>query len=133
MYIIMKKILILIISLIFTIGCSNLEKKEFIANNEKEELVHLINSIKTELQEGKTLLLEKSLISNMKNKYVKEEIQNIDFSNINIFNSKPRFIENRASNIVGFNFQSMTIYYDVDYLYKNGEWKITKFKERRGE
>ena len=67
----------------------------------------------------------------IRNNFVKDEIQNINFSKVNIFNSKPKFLGERATNIVGFNIHSSTIYYEVEYQLKNEEWKIVKFKERR--
>ena len=75
--------------------------------------------------------LEKTLIPSIRNNFVKDEIQNINFSKVSIFNSKPKFLGERATNIVGFNIHSSTIYYEVEYQLKNEEWKIVKFKERR--
>lgn len=130
-YIIMKKIFILTIFILFLTGCSNLGRKEELTLKEKESLIILVESIKNELKIGRTALLEKSLAPSIKNNFVKDEIQNINFSNVNIFNSKPQFLNNRATNIVGVNIRSMTIYYEVEYIFEDGAWKILKFKERR--
>lgn len=128
----MKKIFILLILITFLTSCSNLGRKEETSLKDRESLILLVESIKSNLQQGETEVLEKSLTSGLRNNFVKEEIQNIDFSKVNIFNSKPQFLGDRATNIVGFNIQSTTVYYDVEYRLKNGEWKIIKFKERRG-
>ena len=131
-YIRMRRIFIFIICILFLIGCSNIEKREDFTLKERESLIVLIDNIKDELQVGNTELLRESFLPSIRNDFVKSEIENIDFSKINIFNSKPIFLKNKASNIVGFTLQSTTIYYDVEYSLKNGIWKIVKFKERRG-
>ena len=127
----MKKIFILSILIVFFTSCSNIGRREEISLRDRENLIFLIESIKTNLQKGDIKLLEESLVSSIGNNFIKDEIQNIDFSRVNILNSKPQFLENTATNIVGFNIQSTTVYYDVEYKLKNGEWKIVKFKERR--
>ena len=111
---------------------ANVQKREEITLKEKENLIVLIEDIKNNLQKGETELLEKTLIPSIRTNFVKDEIQNINFSKVNIFNSKPKFLGERATNIVGFNIHSSTIYYEVEYQLKNEEWKIVKFKERRG-
>lgn len=131
-YIIMKKLIILVILISFFTGCSNLVGREEITLKEKENLVLLIENIKYSLQHGDVTLLEKTLTPSIKNNFVKSEIQNIDFSKVNIFNSKPQFFRDTATNMVGFNIQGTTLYYEVEYELKDGEWKIIKFKERRG-
>ena len=105
-------------------------KKETILK-ERESLVCLVENIKSELKQGDTSLLEKTLVPNIRNNFIKTKIQNIDFSKVNIFNSKPQFLGITATNIVGFNTQEITLYYDVKYELKNGEWRIVSFKERR--
>ncbi len=127
----MKKIFILTILVLFFTSCSNLGRREEISLKDRESLIFLVESIKTNLQKGETKLLEESLAPSIRNNFVKDEIQNIDFSRVNILNSKPQFLGSTATNIVGFNVQSVTVYYDVEYELKSGEWKIIKFKERR--
>lgn len=128
----MKKLIILVILISFFTGCSNLVRREEITLKEKENLVLLVENIKSGLQQGDTTLFEKTLTSGIRNNFVKNEIQNIDFSKINIFSSKPQFLGTTATNMVGFNVQGTTLYYEVEYELKKGEWKIVKFKERRG-
>lgn len=128
----MKKIFILLISIVFFTSCSSLEKKKELSISDREKLIVLLENIKTDLGKGETKVLEESLNSGIKTTFIKNEIQNIDFSKINIFTSNPQFLGETATNIVGFNAQSTTVYYDVKYELKKGEWKITEFKERRG-
>lgn len=128
----MRRIFIFVTFVILLTGCSSIVSREELTLKEKDNLVILVENIKKELQIGDTHLLEESFAPTIKNNFVKKEIQNIDFSKINIFTSKPIFKENEASNIIGFNVQSMTVYYDVEYFFKDGNWKIVKFKERRG-
>lgn len=127
----MKKIFILILLIVFFTSCSNMVNKKETILKERESLVCLVENIKSELKQGDTSLLEKTLVPNIRNNFIKTEIQNIDFSKVNIFNSKPQFLGITATNIVGFNTQEITLYYDVKYELKNGEWRIVSFKERR--
>ena len=60
-YIIMKKLIILVILISFFTGCSNLVGREEITLKEKENLVLLIENIKYSLQQGDVTLLEKTL------------------------------------------------------------------------
>ena len=127
----MRRIFIFIIFVLLLTGCSNLVTKKEILPEEKESLVILIEEIKQELKEGKTQLLISSFIPNIRNNFTQEEIKKIDFSKVNILVSKPSFFQDKAQNIVAFNVQGTTFYYDLEYILKNGEWKIAKFKERR--
>lgn len=127
----MRRIFIFIIFVLLLTGCSNLVTKKEILPEEKESLVILIEEIKQELKEGKTQLLISSFIPNIRNNFTQEEIKKIDFSKVNILVSKPSFFQDKAQNIVAFNVQGTTFYYDLEYILKNGEWKIANFKERR--
>lgn len=127
----MRRIFIFIIFVLLLTGCSNLVTKKEILPEEKESLVILIEEIKQELKEGKTQLLISSFIPNIRNNFTQEEIKKIDFSKVNILVSKPSFFQDKAQNIVAFNVQETTFYYDLEYILKNGEWKIANFKERR--
>ncbi|WP_294703737.1 lipoprotein [uncultured Fusobacterium sp.] len=127
----MRRIFIFIIFVLLLTGCSNLVTKKEILPEEKESLVILIEEIKQELKEGKTQLLISSFIPNIRNNFTQEKIKKIDFSKVNILVSKPSFFQDKAQNIVAFNVQGTTFYYDLEYILKNGEWKIANFKERR--
>lgn len=128
----MKNTLILIFFVLFTIGCSNIStNKNIVTYEEKQSLNTLIENIKTELKNGDIELLEETLVPSIRNSLVKSEIENIDFTSINIITSKPIFNNTTAENVVAFIVGGNAIYFDVEYLLKNGEWKILKFKERR--
>lgn len=129
----MKKTLISIFFVLFTIGCSNISTTKYdVTNQEKLSLITLIGDIKSDLQAGDTQLFQESLVPSIRNSIVKTEITNIDFSQINIITSKPVFNKNTAKNVVAFVIGGNTLYFDVEYLLKNGKWKISEFKERRG-
>lgn len=128
----MRRIFIFVLFSLLLISCSNLTKKEEISFETRENLVILIENIKQDLKKGNTQLLRESFIPSIRNGFTQEEIEKIDFSKVNILVSKPAFFKDTAKNIVAFNVQETTFYYDVEYLLKNGEWKIVKFKERRG-
>lgn len=129
----MKNTLILIFFVLFTVGCSNISTtKQYVTNQEKLSLITLIGDIKSDLQSGETQLLQDSLVPSVRNSIIKTEMTNINFSQVNIITSKPVFNKNTAKNVVAFIFCGNTLYFDVEYLLKNGKWKILKFKERRG-
>ena len=98
---------------------------------DKNTLETLIEKIKIDLQNGDTESLQKTLNFSLKNVFLGKEIEKIDFSQTNIFVTKPKFYNKNASNITAFNFEDRTIYFDVKFLLEKGEWKITEFKERR--
>lgn len=98
---------------------------------DKNTLETLIEKIKIDLQNGDTESLQKTLNFSLKNVFLGKEIEKIDFSQMNIFVTKPKFYNKNASNITAFNFEDRTIYFDVKFLLEKGEWKITEFKERR--
>lgn len=98
---------------------------------DKNTLETLIEKIKIDLQNGDTESLQKTLNFSLKNVFLGKEIEKIDFSQMNIFVTKPKFYDKNASNITAFNFEDRTIYFDVKFLLEKGEWKITEFKERR--
>lgn len=129
----MKKILLFIIFVLFTAGCSNISTQNYnISDTDKRSLLVLIESIKDELKDGEFDILDSTLASGMKNSMLKKELATVDFSQINIMTSKPVFNKNTARNVVALVFGSNTLYFNVEYLLKNGEWKILNFKERRG-
>lgn len=98
---------------------------------DKNTLETLIEKIKIDLQNGDTESLQKTLNFSLKNVFLGKEIEKIDFSQMNIFVTKPKFYNKNARNITAFNFEDRTIYFDVKFLLEKGEWKITEFKERR--
>lgn len=128
----MRRIFIFILFSLLLVSCSNLTKKEETSFEDKESLIILIEDIRQDLKKGDTKLLRDSFIPSIRNNFTQEEIEKIDFSKVNILVSKPTFFEDTAKNIVAFSIQGTTFYYDIEYLLKNGEWKIVKFKERRG-
>lgn len=98
---------------------------------DKKSLEMLINEIKQELSNGNTKKLKETLDPSLKNIFVGNEIEKVDFSKIKIFINKPKFFKNSANNVIAFIVEDRTIYFDVYFSLKSGEWKITKFKERR--
>ncbi|WP_291259900.1 hypothetical protein, partial [Fusobacterium sp.] len=129
--IIMRRIFIFIISVVFFTGCSNIVSRKEFTIEEKRELIVLVEQIRDELKIGETKLLKETLVPSISNNFVKDEIESIDFSKINILSSRPVFLGNKAQNIIGITFQNNTLYYSVDYSLKSEGWKISKIKERR--
>lgn len=98
---------------------------------DKKGLEILIDEIKQELANGDTRKLKDTLDSSLKNIFVGNEIEKVDFSKIKIFINKPKFFKNSANNMIAFIVEDRTIYFNVYFSLKSGEWKITEFKERR--
>ena len=97
----------------------------------KKSLEILIDGIKQELANGNTSKLKNTLDSSLKNIFVGNEIEKVDFSKIKIFINKPKFFKNIANNMIAFIVEDRTIYFNIYFSLKNGQWKITEFKERR--
>lgn len=97
----------------------------------KKSLEILIDEIKQELANGNTNKLKNTLDPSLKNIFVGNEIEKVDFSKIKIFINKPKFFKNSANNVIAFIVEDRTIYFNVYFSLKSGEWKITEFKERR--
>ena len=98
---------------------------------DKKSLEILTDEIKQELVNGNTSKLKNTLDSSLKNIFVGNEIEKVDFSKIKIFINKPKFFKNTANNMIAFIVEDRTIYFNVYFSLKSGEWKITEFKERR--
>ena len=98
---------------------------------DKKSLEILIDGIKQELANGNTSKLKNTLDSSLKNIFVGNEIEKVDFSKIKIFINKPKFFKNSANNMIAFIVEDRTIYFNIYFSLKNGQWKITEFKERR--
>lgn len=98
---------------------------------DKKSLEILIDEIKQELIKGNTKKLKDTLDSSLKNMFVGNEIDKVDFSKIKIFINKPKFFQNNANTIIAFIVEDRTIYFNVYFSLKSGEWKIIEFKERR--
>ena len=129
----MKKILIFIIFVLFTVGCSNISTQNLnVTEEDRNSLLTMVTTIKEEFKNGEFETFEKALAPSIKNSVVRKNIETIDFSEVSILTSKPVFNKNTAKNMVAFIYGSNTLYLDVEYLLKNGEWKIVNFKERRG-
>lgn len=98
---------------------------------DKKSLEILIDEIKQELANGNTNKLKNTLDPSLKNIFVGNEIEKVDFSKIKIFINKPKFFKNTANNMIAFIVEDRTIYFNIYFSLKSGEWKITEFKERR--
>ncbi len=98
---------------------------------DKKNLEILIEKIKVDLQNSDTESLQNTLNFSLKNVFLGNELEKIDFSQMNILTTKPKFYKNNASNITAFNFEDRTVYFDVNFLLEKEKWKIIEFKERR--
>ena len=76
---------------------------------DKKSLEMLINEIKQELSNGNTKKLKETLDPSLKNIFVGNEIEKVDFSKIKIFINKPKFFKNSANNMIAFIVEDRTI------------------------
>lgn len=132
----MRNFFIGVMLILFT-GCTNL--KNFFNTDTKSEvtfiqkiyLENLIDELKSELKKGNVEKLHSVLDVGLKKYWLEDELEDIDFSGITIFTTKPEFEGNKAKNMIAFSFDGITQYFNINYKLKNGEWKIIKFEERK--
>lgn len=99
---------------------------------EKEKLFDEVEKIKELLSQNNIVELEKFLDLGIKQNIVLTQLKKVDFTTANIFFSELKFYDNSATNMIAINYETTTFYYEVFYVLKEKEWKIKKFKEKRG-
>lgn len=126
-----KKFLLLNLLILF-IACSNsYVHKEFFEKN-----IDVLNEfnldIKKNLSKNNFIFLKENSVENIKNKYVLNQIEKLDFSNIDIFISKINFNEKYPKSIVGFSTYDNTFYFELTYVYdyRGARWLIYEVKEK---
>lgn len=127
-----KKILV-IISLFLFISCSNVNIQNKFSTIQKENLIELNSNIKEKLSENNFSYLKSNIKDSIKNRYILNTIENIDFTNFNIFISKPIFDKNnRPKSILGLNSYESTFYFEIIYIFDNDNdrWLIYELRER---
>lgn len=123
-----KNIIILFFTLLL-IACSNTDVKP-LKQEEKLKLSQQLNLFKAELKNNSDNLSD-FFDENLKNKYILERLENIDFSNISIFYTNPVFNEKKASNIIAFSSNGNTFYFEVTYEFFQDKWAIVNIIEKK--
>lgn len=126
-----KKIYVIFL-IILTASCSNLNKidNENLSNID-EKLVSKLELIQKDLQLNNATRLKESLDVSFKEKYAINKLSEYDLSKIKFYFTKPNISKNLGENTIGIRFGEEVLYFNVEYKYLNGDWKITKFTERR--
>lgn len=127
-----KKILVSIYLFLF-ISCSNINVQNKFSTIQKDKLIEFNSNIKEKLSKNNFSYLKLNTENNIKNRYILDTIEKVDFTNFNIFVSKPIFTENsRPKAILGLNSYENTYYFEIIYTfdYDNDRWLIYELRER---
>lgn len=126
-----RNIIVLIIS-IFIMACSNkVVQKEF-SSIQIESLESFNTEIKENLSLNNVEYIKENMEKSLTNNHIIKEIEKIDFSNVNIFVSKPVFTEQKPTSILALNMSDRTFYFELifNYNYHRDKWIIYKVRER---
>lgn len=123
-----KNIIILFFTLLL-IACSNIDVKP-LKQEEKLKLSQQLNLFKAELKNNSDNLSD-FFDENLRNKYILKRLENIDFSNINIFYTNPVFNEKKAFNVIAFSSNGNTFYFEVTYEFFQDKWEIINIIEKK--
>jgi|GEM_PF-5122200 len=126
-----KKICVIFL-MILTASCSNLNEvyNENLSNVD-EKLVSKLELIQKDLQVNSVTRLKESLDVSFSERYAINRLSECDLSKVKFYFTKPQISRNLGENTIGIRFGEEVLYFNVEYKYLNGDWKITKFTERR--
>ncbi|MGL5801988.1 MAG: hypothetical protein ACRCX7_05315 [Cetobacterium sp.] len=126
-----KKIYVIFL-MILTASCSNLDKgyNENLSNVD-EKLVSKLELIQKDLQVNNVTRLKESLDVSFRERYAINKLSEYDLSKVKLYFTKPKVTRNLGENTIGIRLGEEVLYFNVEYKYLNGDWKITKFTERR--
>ena len=129
----MKKIILLIAMIFLLISCSNNNyvRKGF-SQNEKQALILFKDKIKKNLSENNLAYIKENTKDSYRNRYILKQLQNIDFTKLNIFVSQPSYKTEYPSSILALNMNEDTYYFDLIFIYnsRNKKWLIFDLKEK---
>lgn len=128
----MKKILSLIL-IFFLVSCSNNYIQKNFSQDEKQNLILFKENIKENLSRNNLAYIEENTKDSYRNRYILNKLQEIDFTQLNIFVSEPSYLNEYPSSILALNMNEDTYYFDLIfyYDYQNKRWLIFDLKERR--
>ncbi|UUV18740.1 hypothetical protein NRK67_15850 [Fusobacteria bacterium ZRK30] len=116
-----------------TLDPKKLDKYEnLISEREKgvKDLKKLINVLKTAFSKNQVFIIEQYTDRGIKNKIKLNELKKLDLSSGNIYTTDPKFNENHAEILALINFYDESLYLDIVFNFKDGQWKIIDFNER---
>lgn len=128
-----KKLIVLIMISIFLIACSNTKVQVQFSDIQIEHLENFNRELKENLSNNNIEYIKENTDKSIANKHIINEIEKIDFSNVNIFISKPVFTEEKPISILALNMDDNTFYFELiyNYDYHSKKWLIHKVNERR--
>ncbi|MGL4424728.1 MAG: hypothetical protein ACRCZR_08200 [Cetobacterium sp.] len=126
-----KKICVMFL-IILTASCSNLDRtsEENLYNIEKN-LLSKLELLEKDLKKNDLTMLKNSLDVSLSQRYGISKLTEYDLSKVKFYFTKPIIVKNLGKNTIGLRFSEEVFYFNVEYKYLNGDWKITKFTESR--
>ncbi|MGL5933103.1 MAG: hypothetical protein ACRCY7_09435 [Cetobacterium sp.] len=126
-----KKIYVIFL-IILTASCSSLDKtKDQNFLNIDDKLTSKLELIQKDLKLNNLRSLKESMDVSLKERYAINKLSEYDLSAVKFYFTKPEIKKNQGENIIGLGFGEEIFYFNVEYKYLNGDWRITKFTERR--
>ena len=108
----MKKILSLIL-IFFLVSCSNNYIQKNFSQDEKQNLILFKENIKENLSRNNLAYIEENTKDSYRNRYILNKLQEIDFTQLNIFVSEPSYLNEYPSSILALNMNEDTYYFDL--------------------
>lgn len=124
----LKRLLILIFTVLLT-ACSNISNRP-LEDRDRVILDTQLSQFKFHLKNGNIDELKPFFNNNLRNNYVLTELENTDFTNIDILYSKPIFTNNTAINTVAFLANGNTVYFEITYKFLNNKWEIIDIRQK---
>lgn len=124
----LKRLLILIFTVLLT-ACSNISNRP-LEDKDRVVLITELSQFKSHLKNGNIDELKPFFNNNLRNNYVLTELENTDFTNIDILYSKPIFTNNIAMNTIAFLTNGNTVYFEITYKFLNNKWEIIDIRQK---
>lgn len=124
----LKRLLILIFTVLLT-ACSNISNRP-LEDKDRVLLTNQLSQFKFHLKDGNIDELKPFFNDTLRNNYVLTELENTDFTNIDILYSKPIFINNTAINTIAFLTNGKTVYFEITYKFLNNKWEIIDIRQK---
>lgn len=124
----LKRLLILIFTVLLT-ACSNISNRP-LEDKDRVILTTQLSQFKFHLKNGNIDELKPFFNNNLKNNYVLTELENTDFTNVDILYSNPIFTNNTAINTIAFLANGETIYFEITYKFLNNKWEIIDIRQK---
>ncbi len=110
------------------------EKYKKLLQERKEDakaLEDMIQALKTQLESNNFENIEMYFDDTFVNRKILSELKNIDFSQMKIMYTKPKFYKNKAFNTGAVIFTDNVQYFRFSYKLSNRKWSIIEIKDGR--